>query len=441
MNPYQEMFDGANPDVSQEGPIALHLLPEGSGVGRDGSLWIRGQKVSDLAREFGTPLFIYDEVQIRDRARQLKNLFGAGVAYASKAFLCIAMAKICAEEGLHLDVASGGELAVALRAGFPAERVVFHGNNKSRGELQLALEAGVGRIVIDSFDEIDRLEELAADRSPVKVWIRVTPGVEAHTHEFVMTGQDDSKFGFGMISGDAKLAMDRLRTSKRLQLVGVHAHIGSQIFSLDSFVKEVEILAPFFASADVDELNFGGGLGVPYIPGEPRISFEEWASALKDGARAAGIPASARIMVEPGRSLVAPTAITVYEVGTIKEIPSVRTYLSVDGGMSDNPRPVLYDSGYEVFAVDNLLSSRDRRVTVVGKHCESGDILVKDGRLPSSVRIGDFIATPVTGAYGYSMASNYNKVTRPPVVFVNNEGYRLVLRRETVDDLVSLDVE
>lgn len=256
-----------------------------------------------------------------------------------------------------------------------------------------------------------------------------------------MTGQDDSKFGFGLVSGDAKAAMERLQASKKLLLVGLHAHIGSQIFALESFIKEVEILAPFFVSAGVEELNFGGGLGVPYLPEEPVIDFDEWAVALKDGARAAGIPDSARIMVEPGRSLVAPTAITVYEVGTIKEIPGVRTYLSVDGGMSDNPRPVLYDSGYEIFSVNDVLARRDRTLTVVGKHCESGDILVKDGHLPISITIGDYVATPVTGAYGYSMASNYNKVTRPAVVFVNNGGYRLVIRRETIDDLISLDVE
>lgn len=422
-------------------PISLRLLPEGSGVDTDGALWIRGQKVSDLVKEFGTPLFIYDEDQIRDRARQLKDCFGSDVAYASKAFMCMAMVKIIAEEGLHLDVASGGELAVALKANFPTERIVFHGNNKSNSELELALSTGVGRIVIDSFDEIDRLENLIPDGQLAKVWIRVTPGVEAHTHEFVMTGQDDSKFGFGLVSGDAKAAMERLQASKKLLLVGLHAHIGSQIFALESFIKEVEILAPFFVSAGVEELNFGGGLGVPYLPEEPVIDFDEWAVALKDGARAAGIPDSARIMVEPGRSLVAPTAITVYEVGTIKEIPGVRTYLSVDGGMSDNPRPVLYDSGYEIFSVNDVLARRDRTLTVVGKHCESGDILVKDGHLPISITIGDYVATPVTGAYGYSMASNYNKVTRPAVVFVNNGGYRLVIRRETIDDLISLDVE
>ncbi len=421
-------------------PISLRLLPLGCGIGRDGALWIRGQKVSDLVREFGSPLFIYDEEQIRSRARELKELFDGDVAYASKAFLCKAMARLVDEEGLHIDVASGGELSVALSAGFPAERIVMHGNNKSIAELELAVESGVGRIVIDSFDEIDRLEELVPRGGSVKVWIRVTPGVEAHTHEFVMTGQDDSKFGFGLLSGDAKLALDRLRTSKNLELVGLHAHIGSQIFALESFVKEVEVLAPFFASSGVEELNFGGGLGVPYVADEPEIEFSDWAKALKESARAAGIPETARVMVEPGRSLVGPAAITVYEVGTIKQIPGIRTYVSVDGGMSDNPRPVLYDSGYETFSVDNVLARRDWRVTVVGKHCESGDVLVKDGQLPSSTRIGDLIATPVTGAYGYSMASNYNKVGRPAVVFVNNEGYRLVLRRETVSDLLSLDM-
>lgn len=435
-----EMFQAVPGDIDAADPIPLYLLPEGSGVGRDGNLWIRGHKVSDLVEEFGSPLFIYDEEQIRARAKELKSHFGNDVAYGSKAFLCKAMARIIDEEGLHLDVASGGELAVALSAGFPAERIVMHGNNKSNAELQLAISSGVGRIVVDSFDEISRLENLVPDGDFVKVWIRITPGVEAHTHEFVMTGQDDSKFGFGLLSGDAKIALERLSGSEKMRLVGVHAHIGSQILSLDSFVKEVEVLAPFFASANVDELNFGGGLGVPYLAGEPVIHFSEWAGALKDSARAAGISPSARIMVEPGRSLIAPCAMTVYEVGTIKEIPGIRTYVSVDGGMSDNPRPVLYDSGYEAFLVRDVLARRDWQVTIVGKHCESGDVLVKDAQLPSSTKVGDYIATPVTGAYGYSMASNYNKVGRPPVVFVNNDGYRLVVRRETIEDLLSLDV-
>ena len=427
--------------IDPSSPIPMYLLPQGCGVGRDGGLWMRGQKVSDLVKEFGSPLFIYDEEQIRARARELKTHFGNDVAYASKAFLCKAMARLVSEEGLHIDVASGGELAVALSSGFLPERIVMHGNNKSVAELEAAISAGVGRIVIDSFNEIDRLEKLVSKDDPVKVWIRVTPGVEAHTHEFVMTGQDDSKFGFGLVSGDAKLALERLRVSEKLKLVGIHAHIGSQIFALESFMKEVEMLAPFFASSEVEELNLGGGLGVPYLAGEPIIEFGDWAASLKESARLAGIPSTARIIVEPGRSLVGPTAITVYEVGTIKEIPGIRTYVSVDGGMSDNPRPVLYDSGYEIFAVENVLARRDRPVTIVGKHCESGDVLVRDGQLPSSTKVGDLIATPVTGAYGYSMASNYNKVGRPAVVFVNNQGYRPVLRRETVSDMLALDIE
>ncbi|TAN30097.1 MAG: diaminopimelate decarboxylase [Actinomycetota bacterium] len=441
MRETEDLFQYPAEPIDPSSSIPLYLLPEGCGPGRDGSLWMRGQKVSDLVKEFGSPLFIYDEEQIRSRARELKEHFGSDVAYASKAFLCKAMARLVSEEGLHIDVASGGELSVVLSSGFPPERIVMHGNNKSVMELEAAISAGVGRIVVDSFNEIDRLEKLASKDSPVKVWIRVTPGVEAHTHEFVMTGQDDSKFGFSLVSGEAKLALDRLLVSENLKLVGMHAHIGSQIFALESFMKEVEILAPFFASSGLEELNLGGGLGVPYVAGEPIIEFADWAASLKESARLAGIPATARIIVEPGRSLVGPAAITVYEVGTIKEIPGIRTYLSVDGGMSDNPRPVLYDSGYEVFAVNNVLARRDRPVTVVGKHCESGDILVRDGQLPSSTIVGDLIATPVTGAYGYSMASNYNKVGRPAVVFVSNRGYRLVLRRETVTDMLALDID
>lgn len=437
-----ELFADQNVKVEIGDPVPMYILPEGCGVGKDGSLWIRGHKVSDLAAEYGTPLFIYDEDQIRNRARALKEAFqGGDVAYASKAFLCKAMARLVADEGLHLDVATGGELSVALSVDFPADRIVFHGNNKSNYELKLALDSDVGRIVIDSFDEIDRLEDLLNGSRPLSVWIRVTPGVEAHTHEFVMTGQDDSKFGFGMLSGDAERAMERIKQSSKLNLVGLHAHIGSQIFALESFIKEVQILAPLFASAGVEELNFGGGLGIPYVGGEPVIDFTEWAQTLRESAFAAGIDRSAKIMVEPGRALVGPTALTVYEVGTIKEIPGIRTYVSVDGGMSDNPRPVLYDSGYEVFATDNVNARRDWQVSIVGKHCESGDIVVKNGQLPIGTKIGDYIATPVTGAYGYSMASNYNKVTRPAVLFVNNNGRRLVVRRETVEDLLALDID
>ena len=342
---------------------------------------------------------------------------------------------------MHVDVSTGGELHVALLGGVPPERLVLHGNNKSEAELGRALEVGVGRIVVDSFDEIDRLERLApAAGVRPDVLLRVTPGIEAHTHEYVRTGQDDSKFGFGLASGDAGRAVERLAKLRDVNLVGIHAHIGSQIFALDSFARAVGVLAEFFVPLDLPELCLGGGLGVGYVAGEPHPSITEWAVQARQGARAAGIPAGVRLTAEPGRAIAAAAAITCYTIGTIKDIPGIRTYLSVDGGMSDNPRPVLYGSGYETFLPRSTRAARPFVATVVGKHCESGDIVVRDGCLPADTAVGDILATPVTGAYGHSMASNYNKVPRPPVVFVTHGEARLVVRRETFDDLVALDL-
>jgi diaminopimelate decarboxylase len=395
----------------------------------------------ELASSHGTPLFVYDEAHLRRRAGEARRAWGEGVAYASKAFLCLAMARLAHEEGLLIDVSTGGEMHVCLRAGVPPDRLVLHGNNKSEEELETALKAGVGRIVVDSFDEIDRLQRLAGDLgSRPAILARVTPGVEAHTHEFVMTGQDDSKFGFGIASGAAAEAVARLgRPEFPARLVGLHAHIGSQIFALDSFEKEVEVLADFFGPLGLSELCVGGGLGVAYVDGEEAASISEWAERVKSAARSAGIAPQVRLTAEPGRSIVAAAAITLYEVGTIKHIPGVRTYVSVDGGMSDNPRPVLYGSGYEAFLPRCPTAPRPLRATVVGKHCESGDVVVKDAQLPGDLVVKDVLATPVTGAYGHSMASNYNKVPRPAVVFVKDGAARVVVRRETLEDLVALD--
>jgi diaminopimelate decarboxylase len=414
-------------------------------VGADGRLRVGGIDVLSLVEEVGTPVFIYDEEHLRRRCREARQAFGPRVAYASKAFLCKAMAALAHEEGCCIDVSTGGELAVALAAGVPGERLVLHGNNKSSAELQAALEAGVGRIVVDSFDEIERLSCLTGRSSPAgpppRVLVRVTPGVEAHTHEYVMTGQDDSKFGFGLASGAAAEAVERLRhPTAGVRLVGVHAHIGSQIFALDGFERALALLGPLFNELELEELCIGGGLGVAYVTGESAPTITEWAQVVRGAAAAAGIAQDVVLSAEPGRAIVAAAALTCYTAGTIKRLPGLRTYVSVDGGMSDNPRPVLYGSGYEAFLPREVTATRPRAVTVVGKHCESGDVLVRDAFVPEDLTVGDILATPVTGAYGHSMASNYNKVPRPPVVFVKAGQRRVVVRRETYEDLLALDL-
>jgi diaminopimelate decarboxylase len=405
-----------------------------------GRLEVGGCDVLGLAERHGTPLFVYDEVHLRERAREAVAAFGEHATYASKAFLCRAMARLIAEEGMGIDVSTGGELHVALAGGMRPERITLHGNNKSTDELRTALEIGVGRIVVDSFDELDRIDALVrAGATPPRVFVRVTPGVEAHTHEYVMTGQDDSKFGFGLSSGVAADAIARIRNSDTMELIGVHAHIGSNIFLLSSFEKAVEKLAPFIAPLGLPELSLGGGLGVAYVEGEEAPSITEWAGVLRRACDRHGIDAA--IVAEPGRSIAAGAALTLYRVGTIKELPGIRTYVSVDGGMSDNPRPVLYGSGYEAFLPRATEDDRPLVATIVGKHCESGDVLVRDAHLPADLAVDDIVATPVTGAYGHSMASNYNKVPRPPVVFVRDGEDRVVVRRETFDDLLALDAE
>ena len=415
--------------------LALRLLPHTATVGAaSGRLSIGGVDALDLVEGVGTPVFVYDEEHLRARCREAVAAFGPGnAAYAGKAFLCRAMAALAYEEGLHLDVATGGELHVALAAGVPPSHLVHHGNNKSEAELRRAAELGV-RIVVDSFDEVDRLGRLGVH---ARVLIRVTPGVEAHTHEYVMTGQTDSKFGFGLASGDAAEALRRAARVPGLDLVGIHAHIGSQIFLTRSFEKAVETLADFVRPLGVEELCLGGGLGVAYVDGEEAPTITEWAETLLAAARAAGL--DNRITVEPGRAIAAAAGLTFYRVGTVKDVPGVRTYVSVDGGMSDNPRPVLYGSGYEAFLPRATTAPRPRTVTIVGKHCESGDLVVRDAAVPADLAVGDVLCTPVTGAYGHSMASNYNKVPRPPVVFVRNGAARTVVRRETLDDLLRLD--
>jgi diaminopimelate decarboxylase len=417
------------------GPLPLSLLPATARVDDAGRLRVGDVDLVDLAAEFGTPAFVYDEADLRGRAQEAVRSWPGGAAYASKAFLCTAMARLVAEEGMNIDVATGGELHVALEAGFDPARIVMHGNNKSEAELARALEVGVGRLVVDSFDEIDRLAAIGARGD---VLLRVTPGVEAHTHEYVMTGQEDSKFGFSIASGAAAAAVERL-AALPVRLAGVHAHIGSQIFLLHSYEKEIEALAGFVDGLDVEELNVGGGLGVAYVEGEAAPTITEWAATVRAACDAAGLPAGINLTAEPGRSIAATAGITLYTVGTIKDLPGIRTYVSVDGGMSDNPRPVLYGSGYETFLPRATTAHRPLAATLVGKHCESGDLIVRNAALPADLAVGDVLATPVTGAYGHSMASNYNKVPRPPVVFVKDGDARVVVRRETFDDLLRLD--
>lgn len=423
-------------DRSTDRPIERRLLPDSSTTDAEGRLAIGGVDVLDLAAEHGTPLFVYDEDHLRARCREAVAAFGEGVAYGSKAFLCLAMARLVHEEGMHLDVSTAGELHVALAAGVPPDKLILHGNNKSLDEIRRARQLGV-RIVVDSFDELDRLDVLSCEDGTARVLIRVTPGVEAHTHEYVMTGQVDSKFGFGLASGQAAEAVKRVTASAGIELVGIHAHIGSQIFLVESFEKAVEVLADFVRPLDVAELCMGGGLGVPYVAGEDAPTITEWASGVQAACAAADI--SAHITAEPGRAVAATAGVTLYRVGTIKDVPGVRTYVAVDGGMSDNPRPVLYGSGYESFLPRATDAARPLAARVVGHHCESGDVLVRDARLPADLKVGDLLCTPVTGAYGHSMASNYNKVPRAEVVFVKDGQARVVVRRETPDDLLRLD--
>ena len=419
--------------------IPLRLLPSTARIDDD-VLVVGGVPVPDLAARWATPLFVYDEADLRARCREAVAEFGEGsVIYATKAFLCRAMARLAHEEGLLLDVATGGELHTVLAAGVPGSACVLHGNNKSEDELRAALAAGVRHIVVDSFDEVDRLEAIhAATGAVARVQLRVTPGVHVHTHDYVSTGQDDSKFGFNLGNGDAQRAVDRARASHAVDLVGIHCHIGSNVFSVDNFAEASGVMVRFFAGLGLAELTLGGGLGVAYTADENAPTIAEWASALRTAT--ASLPADVRVMVEPGRSIVARAGLTVYTVGTVKPIDGIRTYVSVDGGMSDNPRPVLYGSGYEAFDPRRVGDGRTGRARIVGKHCESGDVLIDDALIPASLAVGDLLVTPVTGAYGHSMANNYNKVPRPAVVFVADGESRLVVRRETLDDLVRLDV-
>ncbi|HEX4760017.1 MAG TPA: diaminopimelate decarboxylase [Thermoleophilaceae bacterium] len=412
--------------TTQDATAVSHVYPIGSRVGQTGRLEVAGCDVVELAREYGTPAYVYSEDDIRARARAYMDAFRARterfeVVYAGKAFPCTAAFELLAAEGLSADVASGGELYLALRGGLPAERLYFHGNNKTEAELRYALEQGIGHVVVDSFDEIDRLERLAPGQ---KVLLRVTPGIEPDTHAAIRTGQVDSKFGFQI--DDLPRALDRIST---LDVRGLHAHIGSQIFDLDPLERIAEVLTSL---GDYPLLNLGGGLAIAYTSEEEPPEIDQYVEALL--ARA---PEGVTVLCEPGRSLVGNAGVTLYTVGTVKEVPGVRTYVAVDGGMSDNPRPMLYGARYDADIADRLGGTSEYRV--VGMHCESGDVLVPDALLDDP-RVGDVLVIPATGAYGHAMASNYNAVPRPPVIFCSEGNARVVVRRETYEDLALRDV-
>ncbi|MFD7610912.1 diaminopimelate decarboxylase [Streptomyces sp. NPDC059828] len=418
----------------------------------DGVVSVGGVEVTRLAEEFGTPAYFLDEEDFRARCRAWADAFGkdADVFYAGKAFLSRAVVRWLTEEGLNLDVCSGGELATALDAGMPAERIAFHGNNKSADEIEKAVSAGVGRIVLDSFQEIVRVAHIAQSLGRrQRVQIRVTVGVEAHTHEFIATAHEDQKFGIALADGQAAEAVRRALKLDGIELIGIHSHIGSQIFDMAGFEVSARRVVRLLAEVrdehgvELPEIDLGGGLGIAYTPDDDPREPHEIAKALSEivtrECEAAGLR-TPRISVEPGRAIVGPTAFTLYEVGTIKPLAGLRTYVSVDGGMSDNIRTALYDAEYSVALVSRTSAAAPMLVRVVGKHCESGDIVVRDAFLPADLAPGDLIAVPATGAYCRSMASNYNHALRPPVVVVGGGEARVIVRRETEEDLLRLDV-
>ncbi|MGJ3228263.1 diaminopimelate decarboxylase [Micromonospora aurantiaca (nom. illeg.)] len=431
--------------------LVPQLWPRNVARGSGGALTVAGLDVRDLTAEYGTPAYVLDEDDLRERCREFRAAFpDADVYYAGKAFLCRAVVRMIAEEGMFLDVCTGGELATALSAGMPPERIGFHGNNKSVAELTRAVDAGVGRIIVDSFTEIDRLSELARERGVrPKVLVRVTVGVEAHTHEFIATAHEDQKFGFSLAGGAAAAAAFKILDEDVLELRGLHSHIGSQIFDASGFevsARRVLALQSQIRDArgvELPELDLGGGFGIAYTTQDDPASPHDLAKRLRkivDGECAAESLAVPHLSVEPGRAIVGPAVFTLYQAGTVKDVDGLRTYVSVDGGMSDNIRTALYDASYSATLANRTSTAQPMLARVVGKHCESGDIVVKDEFLPADVQPGDLVAVPGTGAYCRSMASNYNHVPRPPVVAVREGRARLIVRRETEDDLLALDV-
>ncbi|MED3562966.1 diaminopimelate decarboxylase [Bacillus xiapuensis] len=425
-----------------------------TGINSNGNLEIGGLDAIEMAGEYGTPLYVYDVALIRERARGFKQAFEeqnvqAQVAYASKAFSTIAMLQLAEEEGLSLDVVSGGELFTALAAGFPVDRIHFHGNNKSREELEMALEKEIGCVVVDNFYELNLLKSICSEKNTtVKILLRVTPGIEAHTHDYILTGQEDSKFGFDLQNGQAEKALTEALQYNNFEVLGIHCHIGSQIFETTGFLLAAEKLIEKLnewknnISFEAKVLNLGGGFGIRYTnEDEPLQPYQYVLEIIKEvkslvSHYSLSMP---EIWIEPGRSLVGDAGTTLYKVGSSKEVPGVRKYLAVDGGMSDNIRPSLYQAKYEAVLANKPLENSDEIVSIAGKCCESGDMLIWDLPLPKQGD-EDILAVFCTGAYGYSMANNYNRLPRPAVVFVENGKSTLVVKRETYEDLIRLDL-
>ncbi|WP_428341532.1 diaminopimelate decarboxylase [Mycobacterium sp.] len=440
--------------------LAPNVWPRNTVRGDDGVVSIAGVSLHSLAQDYGTPLFVIDEDDFRSRCREIAAAFGGGknVHYAGKAFLSSEIARWINEEGLSLDVCTGGELAVALHADFPPERIALHGNNKSVAELTAAVKNGIAHVVVDSMIEIERLDVIAGEAGVVQdVLVRVTVGVEAHTHEFISTAHEDQKFGLSLANGAAMAAIRRVFATDHLRLVGLHSHIGSQIFDVGGFEiaahRVIGLLRDVVAEFGVDKtaqiatVDLGGGLGISYLPDDDPPPVGELADKLSDIVRnesaAVGLP-SPRLVVEPGRAIAGPGTVTLYEVGTVKDVgvsaTAHRRYVSVDGGMSDNIRTSLYAADYDVRLVSRASDAAPTLGRVVGKHCESGDIVVRDAWVPDDIAPGDLVAVAATGAYCYSLSSRYNLIGRSAVVAVRDGASRLILRRETVDDLLSLEV-
>lgn len=422
---------------------------------KNNHLYFGGADTVELAKQYGTPLYVFDEQLIREYCRDFKNSIenyydGNGmVLYASKAFSCKEMYRIANEEGIGVDTVSAGEIYTALSSGFPAENIFFHGNNKTDAELYYAIENNIGHIVIDDFLEIDRINKIAGEKGKkVTVMLRIKPGIDAHTHDFIKTGQNDCKFGFSLETGEAFEAAKKALDAQNLNLSGFHCHIGSQIFSTDPFCLAAEVMANFIADVAektghmVSELNLGGGFGIRYTDEDEPLPYSEFmkmvSGELKKACDRFGITVP-KVFIEPGRSIVGPAGITLYTVGSIKTIPDVRTYVSIDGGMSDNPRYALYGAKYDVVIANKAEQPANFIATVAGKCCESGDLIGEHIKMPTP-ETGDIMAVLATGAYNYSMASNYNRIPRPAAIMVKNGESRVVIKRETFEDLISKDV-
>lgn len=420
-----------------------------------GHLEIGGCDTIELVKKHGTPLYVMDEMVIRNNCRMYKEALdkyydGNGlVLYASKAFCTIAACKIAHQEGLGLDVVSGGELYTAIKAGFPMEKVYFHGNNKTIDEIEMGIDNNIGRFVVDNETELNNIEKIATVKGKkVKILFRIKPGIDANTHEAVMTGQIDSKFGVGIENGEAYDIITKAAKMENIEVVGIHCHIGSQIFGLEPFMKTAEVMINFIAdirdklNIQLNELNLGGGFGIRYTEKDAHLEYDKFVESVskvvKKVANEKGIK-ELFILIEPGRSIVGSAGITLYEVGNVKNIEGIRKYISVDGGMCDNPRYALYESEYTALLANKPKSTKDEVVTIAGKCCESGDLIAKDIKMPKT-QAGDIIAVLATGAYNYSMAMNYNRLGKPPVVLVKDGKDRLIVRRETYEDIIRNDI-